>query len=190
MKLLKMKTTLPHIENTVAAGNKLVGWALRSFHRRSRQGMTTIWKIIIQPKLDYCSVLWSPADQASISRLESVSRHFTSQVAGMSDLDYWERLASLKILSQERRRERYRVIFVWKIAQELVQGYSMNFVTNPRLGRLAVVHHVVATAPLVVRKAREASLSVKGAKLFTIIPKDIRDMPGTVLQFNQQWTIG
>ena len=145
--------------------------------------MSTVWKIIIQPKLDYCSVLWSPADQASISRLESVSRHFTSQVAGMSDLDYWERLASLKILSQERRRERYRVIFVWKITQELVQGYSMNFVTNPRLGRLAVVHQVVATAPLAVRKAREASLSVKGAKLFNIIPKDIRDMSGTVPQF-------
>ena len=38
-----------HIENTVAAGNKLVGWALRSFRRRSRQVMSTVWKIIIQP---------------------------------------------------------------------------------------------------------------------------------------------
>ena len=55
-----------HIENTVAAGNKLAGWALRSFQRRSKQVMLNLLKTMIQPKLDYCSVLWSPADQASI----------------------------------------------------------------------------------------------------------------------------
>ena len=50
-----------HIENTVAAASKLVGWALRSFRRRSRRVMLTIWKSLIQSKLDYCSQLWSPA---------------------------------------------------------------------------------------------------------------------------------
>ena len=91
-----------HIENTVAAGNKLAGWALRSFERRSKSLMLTIWKTMVQPKLDYCSVLWSPADQASIARLESVARHFTCQVSAMQDMDYWERLAALQIYSQER----------------------------------------------------------------------------------------
>ena len=95
-----------HIENTVAAGTKLAGWALRSFRRRSKQLMLTIWKSMVQPKLDYCSVLWSPSDQASIARLESVARHFTSQVAGMGELDYWDRLTSLQMYSQERCRER------------------------------------------------------------------------------------
>ena len=100
-----------HIEKTVAAGNKLVGWALRSFRRRSKHVMLSIWKTMVQPKLDYCSVLWSPVDQASISRLESVCRHFTSQIHGMADLDYWERLSQLGMYSQERRRERYMIIF-------------------------------------------------------------------------------
>ena len=96
-----------HIENTVAAGTKLAGWALRSFRRRSKQLMLTIWKSMVQPKLDYCSVLWSPSDQASIARLESVARHFTSKVAGLEELDYWDRLTSLQMYSQERRTERY-----------------------------------------------------------------------------------
>ena len=176
-------TFLAHIENTVAAGNKLAGWALRSFQRRSKHVMLTIWKTMVQPKLDYCSVLWSPSDQASIARLESVSRHFISQVAGMADLDYWDRLSALHIYSQERRRERYGIIFIWKIAQQLVQGYSMDFATNPRRGRLAVVHQVSGQAPPAVRRAREASLQVKGAQLFNLIPKDLRNMTGTVLQF-------
>ena len=41
-----------HIENTISAANKQVGWALRSFSRRSKLVMLTLWKTIIQPKLD------------------------------------------------------------------------------------------------------------------------------------------
>mgnify|MGYP001437879997 CR=1 FL=1 len=36
--------------------------------------MITIWKSLIQPKLDYCSQLWSPSDQASIALLESLQK--------------------------------------------------------------------------------------------------------------------
>ena len=57
--------------------------------------------------MDYCSQLWSPGDQDSISKLEAVQRHFTSKVTGMEDMNYWARLHSLKLYSQERRRERY-----------------------------------------------------------------------------------
>ena len=110
-----------HIENTLTAANRLVGWSLRTFRRRSSMVMMTIWKSLIQCKLDYCSQLWSPVDQASISRLESVCRHFTAQIAGLGDLDYWERLTALRMYSQERRRERYRIIFIWKVLQGYVQ---------------------------------------------------------------------
>ena len=174
---------LSHIEKTVAAGNRLVGWALRSFSRRSRQVMLTIWKTVVQPKLDYCSVLWSPSDQGSISRLESIARHFSAQVSGMEDKDYWERLDELHMYSQERRRERYSIIFLWKLAQQLVSGYTVEFVQNPRRGRLAVVHPIVASAPASVKRAREGSLQVKGSRLFNLIPVELRAMTGTVDQF-------
>ena len=101
----------------------------------------------------------------------------------MEELDCWERLAALQIYSQERRRERYAVIFLWKVAQQFVQGFNVDFVTSPRRGRLSVVRPLVQNAPLAVRKAREASLQVKGAKLFNLIPKVLRDMTGTVVQF-------
>ena len=155
-----------HIENTVAAATKLAGWALRSFRRRSRYVMLTIWKTTIQSKLDYCSQLWSPNDQGSIARLESVARNFSSQIAGMEGKDYWERLKSLQLYSQERRRERYQIIFLWKVAQGLTKGYHLGFYSSDRRGRLAVVSPYQSKAPAQVRKAREASLSVKGAKLF------------------------
>ena len=92
-----------HIGNVVTGASQMVGWAMRTFRRRSRATMMTIWKSLIQPKLDYCSQLWSPSDQASIASLEGVQRHFTSMVVEMEDKDYIDRLTSLNMYSKERR---------------------------------------------------------------------------------------
>ena len=143
--------------------------------------MITIWKTIIQPRLDYCSQLWSPGDQGNISKLESVLRSFTAKIAGCENLDFWQHLQFLKLLSQERRRERYMIIFLWKISEGLVDSYTIPFVTNPRRGRLATVSPVSRDAPTAVRKAREASLSVKGARIFNLLPADIRNIEGKQL---------
>ena len=165
-----------HIENVVAAATKMVGWVCRTFRRRSRFLMLTVWKSLIQSKLDYCSQLWSPSDQASISSLEGVARNFTSRVAGLDGLDYWERLVSLGMYSQERRRERYQIIFIWKLSQGLVTGYHLPFQQNVRRGLLVDVPPMAAQSPAAVRKARESSLQVKGARLFNLAPKELRDM--------------
>ena len=79
--------------------------------------MVTLWKCMIQPKLDYCSQLWSPSDQESINSIESVQINFLSRVAGTAHLNHWERLNLLHLYSQERRRERYMVIFLCKITR-------------------------------------------------------------------------
>ena len=105
-----------HIENVVSAATRMVGWVMRTFRSRSQGLMITLWKSLIQSKLDYCSQLWSPSDQASISKLEGVARSFTARVSGMEGLDYWERLQNLNMYSQERRRERYQIIFIWKLS--------------------------------------------------------------------------
>ena len=64
-----------HIENTIAASWKLFGWGLRTFWGRGRRVMLTLLKSLVQPKLDYCSQLWSPSDQSSIKKLELVQKH-------------------------------------------------------------------------------------------------------------------
>ena len=167
-----------HIENVVCAATKMVGWVMRTFSRRSRFLMLTVWKTLIQSKLDYCSQLWSPSDQISISKLESVARSFTARVSGLEELDYWERLKNLGMYSQERRRERYQIIFIWKLSQGLVTGYSLPFQQNERRGTHVTVPPMASNSPAAVRKAREASLQVKGARLFNLAPKELRNMSG------------
>ena len=166
----------PHIENTIAGANRIVGMLLRTFRRRTTPLMVTLWKTLVQPKLDYCSQLWSPSDQLTIGKLESLMRAFTAKVDSCTNMNYWERLQLLKMNSQERRRERYQIIFLWKVSQGLVTGYNVNFTHSPRRGRLAVVPPFNKHAPANVRNARESSLAIKGAKMFNLIPAHIRNI--------------
>jgi hypothetical protein len=65
-----------------------------------------------------------------------------------------------------------------------VLGYPITSHQNPRRGRLVDVAQYHSQAPAAVRRAREASLSVHGAKLFNLLPRDIRDInTGTVDMF-------
>ena len=168
-----------HIENTVLAGSKLVGWGLRTFGGRGRQVMLTLLKTLVQPKLDYCSQLWSPSDQRSINQLELVQKHLVDRIRchKLVNLNYWEKLSELRLYSQERRRERYQVIFLWKISQGMVSGYDVEFTSGlGRRARTIIPRTVVRAAPTVVKNARERSLGVRGARMFNLLPDQLRSL--------------
>ena len=69
--------------------------------------------------LDYCSQLWSPHKINEIEKLEGMARSFTCRISEAMHLDYWERLSHLGLMSQQRRRERYQIIYAWKILEGL-----------------------------------------------------------------------
>ena len=168
-----------HIQNTVTAASRLVGWGLRTFSGRGRMVMITILKSLVQPKLDYCSQLWSPSDQTSINKIEAVQRHLIETIRDtrLNDRNCWEKLKELRLYSQERRRERYQVILIWKISQDMVSGYNICFShTMGRRGRYALPKPVARAAPTVVKNARERSLGVKGVTIFNLLPEKLRSM--------------
>jgi hypothetical protein len=57
-----------------------------------------------------------------------------------------------------------------------VQGNNLQCKQSPRRGRLVEGAQYHREAHVAVRQAREASLSVQGAKLFNLLPRHIRDM--------------
>ena len=83
---------------------------LRFLQRRDRSAVTMITL--------YRSPLWNPTKIGDIQLIENVQKQFTRKDKGMSDFDYWERLEKLKLLSLQRRRERYSIIHVWKMLND------------------------------------------------------------------------
>ena len=165
-----------HIEKVTLSCRKLIGWFLRTFRSRSKDVMMQIWKSLIQSRLDYCSQLWSPCSAYEIGKIEDLQRHFTKKILGMEELNYRDRLVELRMYSQERRRDRYMLIFIWKSAMGLIDGYDLKFSgQHSRRGRECQVAEIVRSAPACVRRAREGSISVKGAKMFNLLPLEIRN---------------
>ena len=179
------------VDRAIAAGSHMVGWALRTFRHRGSGVMLTLLRSLIQPRLDYCSQLWSPSDQNSINRLEAVQHTFVSRIrdSALDQLDYWGKIKSLRLYSQERRRERYMVCFLWKLSQGLVTGYKITWQWSDRRGRYAVPLPLARGAPGSVRRARERSLAVRGARIFNLLPASLRSETGDFALFKNHLDI-
>ena len=175
------------VEKVVSTASQMVGWGMRTFRGRSSFLLLTLFKSLVQPHLDYCSQLWSPTSQELINKLEHVQRSLVSRISDerLRNLSYWDKLRSLRLYSQERRRERYMIIFLWKISQEMVSGYSIPFTPcSDRTGRKAIPAPVPQTATAAVRQARAGTLAVRGAQLFNTMPASLRNSDhGDVLMF-------
>ena len=179
-----------HIKERSEKGSQMGGWILRTFATRNSRPMMILFKALVLPIMEYCCQLWSPKQLNHIRKIESVQRHFTSKLEGMSGLSYWDRLAFLNIYSLERRRERYVIMYIWKIIQKLAPNLLGNdrvtSYVNLRRGRLCNVPSLNRGAPMFVQTLRENSFSVRGPALFNSIPKDIRDFDGSLATFKRR----
>ena len=111
-----------HIGCMVNKARQSLSWALSVFFDRSISTMMVLYKSFIRSKLEYCCPLWHNRKIEDIQLIESVQRTFTSRITGMENLNYWQRLQKLHLLSLQRRRERFVIFYVWKI----VYGPNMN----------------------------------------------------------------
>ena len=168
------------IDNVVKTASKLCGWILRTFKTRTPRLMILLWKSLVLSKLDYCSQLWSPIGKGDIQKLEMVQRSFIRKIDDMRHFDYWTQLKKLRLYSLERRRERYIIIYIWRILEhqvpDLTSGeiYSIN--EGGRLGRKSSFPSISNSAPPEIKKIRYASLSSRGPQLFNILPAELRNL--------------
>ena len=169
------------INIAIEKSKSVIMWILRSFQTREASPLITLYKVLVIPLLEYCSVLWSPSSKGQIQSLESVQWSFLRKIRGDNHDDYWACLKKMQVYSLERRRERYRIIYIWKILENLVPNPNgqVNSSTHIRLGRFCSVPKPLHTRKW--QKEFEASLPVQGARLFNAMPKQIREMTNTPL---------
>lgn len=178
------------ISEVATKGRQRMGWILRTFATRETFPMLTLYKALVLPLLEYCCQLWCPSVIGQIRQLEAVQRTFTSRIAGLAALNYWERLQHLNLYSLERRRERYIIIYVWKIVCGLAPNFDgrdcISTYTSERRGRFCVIPPVNGRALQRVQTLRENSLLVRGPRLFNCLPASLRAHEGTLNSFKTQ----
>ena len=141
----------------------------------------------MQGHIDYCSQLWQPMQSHLLQRIKGLQRAYTKKAPEISHLSYRERLRHMKINSQQRRLERYRMIYIWKILEGLSPNCGIQCNSNEIRGRMCQVPPIVKNARQFVKTQREQTLQVHGVKLFNKLPWELRSMTNcTVLQFKRK----
>ena len=179
------------IQTMVSRARSQMGWVLRSFSTREQKAMLTLYKATVLPLLEYASQLWSPGAVGLIRMIEGVQRTFTSRIAGMKEMNYWQRLKHLKLYSLERRRDRYAVIYIFKNFKEMVPNIEcgllkIEFYEHLRRGRLCRIPGFIRGAKASVQTARENSFIIRASRLFNALPRELRNLNGTAEHFKQR----
>ena len=172
-----------HIETIASKCRSLSGWILRTFTTREAAPMLKLFNSLLLPRIDYCSQLWSPHLVSDWNKLEAIQRRFTSRISDTQEFNYWSRLKVLKQYSIQRRMERYKILYCWKILENLAPNLTTNTIEekfSERRGRFCVIpklnNHQVCSAK--INTIRENSFSVQGPQLFNCLPKEIRNITG------------
>ena len=106
--------------------------------------------------------------------MECDQRSFTAKITSVAHLDYWKRLKSLGLMSLQRRRERYDIIYMWKILNGLVPNdLNITFHFNPRHGIRAVVPSHTKSSSAATKTLVDASFLVRGCNLWNSLPAEI-----------------
>jgi len=79
-----------------------------------------LYKTLVRPHLEYCSVVWSPHYNKDKALLERVQHRFTCMFPDLKVLPYEERLHKLGLWSLEERRNRADLLEVFK----MIKGFT------------------------------------------------------------------
>ena len=133
--------------------------------------MKWVWSVYVQPIIDYSSQLWAPIYGAKLLRIENLLRSFTSKIDGFKRYTYWERLKLLDMSSIERRFERYRTIYSYKILRGWTDNCGLKWYQNNKVG----IMMKTTTVGKFSKSLRANSLQYLGPRLFNSLPRHLRD---------------
>ena len=106
-----------------------------------------------------------------------MQRTFTSRIAGCQDLDYWERLQKLSLMSLQRRRERFIIIHMWKILHGTTSNdLEVQFQQKARTGTQAVVPSLTVKSSKRHQSLYDSSFAVMGPRLWNSIPYGLNSL--------------
>ncbi|XP_063682119.1 uncharacterized protein LOC134816990 [Bolinopsis microptera] len=165
-----------HIAMKSAKARNMASWVLRTFISRDVTTMMLLYKSYVRSHLEYCCPLWSPHMQCEIIKLEAVQRSFTAKIQGLGSLNYWERLRRLSMYSLQRRRERYTIILVWKIYNNLApNSMNINFRETSRYGTTCI-RPLWSSKYNSVNNLRFNSFASRASALYNVVPPSIKSL--------------
>ena len=160
-----------HIKKMISKANQRVGLIKRSFSRLNKNSFKILYKSLVRPILEYCSVIWSPIYKREAIEIEKVQRRATKLVPSLRELPYSDRLRSLNLTTLIYRRERTDMLQVFRIYHQIDripfdQFFTIN--TYPSRG-----HRLKLVKPRADTKIRRNFFSQRAINLWNDLPESV-----------------
>ena len=164
-----------HIKEVTRQCSQMSAWILRTFTTRSALSLMTLYKSLVRSRVDYCCPVWSTVTKQNLCAVEAIQRSFTARISSFKDLNYWERLKKLHLMSLQRRRERYIILDMFKLYTGRTNNdIGLKFHWNMRLGPMCVVP-TLNTKSKAVQTLQYKSFSTMGPMRFNRMPRMMKE---------------
>ena len=136
-----------HIDHICSKACKLVGMIYRNLYQYSSPSfLLMLYKSIVRPHLEYCSALWDPHQSYLNNRLQSVEKFALRVCLKAWGSSYENLLVSADLPPLEVRRNRNKLLFVYKVLYKLTN--MPNHLFTPLTSRKSVrFNHSLSLTP-------------------------------------------
>ena len=121
-----LKATV-HCKDVYSKANRMLGLLSRTIKYKNPAVLTTLYKSMVRPHLEYCSTIWNPHYNKDKLLLERVQHRFTRIFPHLRSLPYESRLRQLGLWTLEERRSRADLIELFKIVKGLSSIHWSHF---------------------------------------------------------------
>ena len=176
-----------HIQLIVQRAAGVMSNILRSTLCRSQNFMIPIYKTYIRPLIEFSSCAWSTGYVVDQNILEGIQRRWTSNIDGMRDLSYRERLERLDLYSVKGRLIRADLIKCWHIFHGncAIKPEDI-FTLAPQVGTRG--HSLKLSPTHVSLECRKRFFSERCVHVWNGLPRDIVEATSVNLFKNQLHT--
>ena len=108
-----------HINKMISKSNSRVDLIKKSFSKLSITNFKLLYKSLIRPILEYCTVIWFPLYKTDSQEIEKVQRRASKLVPTLKDLPYPERLKTRNLTTLAYRRNRTDMLQVYRIINKI-----------------------------------------------------------------------
>ena len=84
-----------------------------------------------------------------------------------------------------RRFQRYAVIYIWKILENLVDNFGIEWTSNERRGHMIVLPKRFPVKKTLASNMRDQSLVIRGGRILNSLPQKIRNSTNIMLDILQ-----
>ena len=143
----------PHISSVCSKSRKILGILFRHFHPHSSPStLINLYKYLVRPHLEYCSIVWDPCSKSLSQSLESVQLFALKLASNFRPL-----ISSIKctckISSLVARRHNAKIVFFFKLLHNRVFFPSSILLPSPPPSYPLRSYHPNNIIPLKTKKS-------------------------------------